>query len=106
RVVDKAADQLKGCDVSIAIMHHPLDWLAAWDAKTAKIPLFINFDLILFGHVHEAMPSLIQNTIGNCLLAQGGCLYISRDYFNGYQIVDVSLDDGISFEFSMRTWFD
>src|SRR5262249_16107990 len=92
--------------ILIAIMHHPLDWLAARGAKAATIPLYMHFDLVLFGHAHETMPRLVENTIGPCLLAQSGPLFASRDYLNGYQLIDLALDDGMRFEFSMRTWFD
>jgi 3',5'-cyclic AMP phosphodiesterase CpdA len=105
RVVEAAASQLKHCDLKIAIVHHPLDWLAAWDAKAVRIPLFVNFDLIAFGHVHEDMPSLVKNSIGECLLAQGGALYLHREYYNGFQLIDIS-PDGLEAQFQMRSWFN
>ena len=106
RAVDKAAEQLKACDLKIAVMHHPLEWLAPWNQKSVRNPLFVNFDLVLFGHVHETMPTLAANTIGECLFAQGGALYLHREYYNGYQIVDISVDGAVTFDFHLRTWFD
>jgi predicted phosphodiesterase len=106
RVVDSAASHLKDCVLKIAVVHHPLDWLATWDAKAVRIPLFVNFDLVTYGHVHEDMPSLVQNTIGECLLAQGGALYLHREYYNGYQLIDVSLAEGLDVKFRMRSWFN
>jgi len=106
RAVDKAAEQLAGCDIRIAVLHHPLDWLPLWDKKAAQIPLFINFDLVLFGHVHELMPMIEQNAIGECLFAQGGSLYLRRDYFNGYQIIEISQNDDLTIGLNLRTWFD
>lgn len=106
RVVSKAADDLSECSIKIAVMHHPLDWLAPWDAKSSQIPLFINFDLVLFGHVHETMPTLTHNPIGECLLAQGGSLFAGREYYNGYQVIDISREDGLAIDVYMRSWFN
>jgi predicted MPP superfamily phosphohydrolase len=106
RTLDKAADQLRACDLRIAVIHHPMDWLALWNQKSIKTPLFITFDLLLFGHVHETMPTLVEDTIGECLFAQGGTLYLHREYYNGYQIIDVSQDETVNFDFSLRTWYD
>jgi len=106
RVIDKAAEQLKGCALRIVIVHHPIDWLSLWSQKAIRVPLFANFDLVLFGHVHEAFPTLTENTIGQCVLAQGGCLYQHRDFYNGYQLIDVTANDGFEFAFHLRTWFN
>ncbi len=106
RVVDKAAEQLKGCDFRIAVMHHPLDWLAPWNSRSVRTPLFLNFDLVLFGHVHEQMPTLEQNAIGECLFAQGGALYLHREYYNGYHLIDLISNDGVDVDFHLRTWFE
>jgi predicted MPP superfamily phosphohydrolase len=106
RAVDKAADHLSKCILKILVVHHPLDWLAPWNVKAVSIPLFSHFDLVLFGHVHESMPTISQNAIGECLFAQGGCLYVSREYYNGYQLLDIDFDDGVEFRLSLRTWYN
>jgi|SRR5579864_3076146 len=106
RVVDKAAEQLKACDLKIAVLHHPLDWLARWSEAAVRNLLLANFDLVLFGHVHETMPSLVANTLGECLFAQGGTLYLHRKYYNGYQMIDITESEGFNFDFHLRTWFD
>jgi DNA polymerase III delta prime subunit len=106
RTVDFAARSLKDCDIRIAIFHHPLDWLAPWDRKYSQIPLFQNFNLLLFGHVHESMPTLTENAIGQCLLLQGGALYLHRDYYNGYEVIDLYLNGSLNASLELRTWFN
>jgi DNA polymerase III delta prime subunit len=106
RVVDISAEHLKACDIKIAVLHHPLDWLARWSEAAVRPPLLTNFDLILFGHVHEIMPTVISNAIGECLFAQGGTLYLDRKYYNGYQLIDITQQQGLTFDFHLRTWFD
>lgn len=106
RVVDNAAEVLKSAAIKIAVVHHPLDWLSDWNAKSVRIPLFLTFDLVLFGHVHEAMPTLMENTVGECVFAQGGCLYEHRDYYNGYQLIDIHAEPDLRFDFHLRSWFN
>jgi|GEM_PF-2744036 len=105
RVVDNAANALQHCHFKIAVIHHPLDWLADWDRKYVETQLFTHFDIVLFGHVHETMPSIVNNTIGQCILAQSGCLYLHRDYYNGYQLIDFNTTFS-QVLFNMRSWFD
>jgi predicted MPP superfamily phosphohydrolase len=75
RAVDLAAKKLSECRTRIAVMHHPLEWLANWDQKTSQVPIFEHFDLLLFGHVHGGWPVSMQNPVGECILAQAGCIY-------------------------------
>lgn len=104
RVVQKARDELKECDVWLAVFHHPLEWLAQWNAQSVRTPLFTGFDLLMFGHVHDEMPSLIQNPIGNCIFAQSGCLFERPKYWNGYQLIDLGFEESLRIDMSMRTW--
>lgn len=105
RIVDTAAKELDGCRTKIAVMHHPLDWLPTWDARAVSVPLFEHFHIVLFGHVHDDWPVSQKNPIGECILAQCGCLYESRDYYNGYQIIDIGTKTD-EFCFSLRRFYD
>ena len=105
RAVDLAAKKLSECRTRIAVMHHPLEWLANWDQKTSQVPIFEHFDLLLFGHVHGGWPVFMQNPVGECILAQAGCIYESRDYYNGYQIIDVGTKTR-EFIFKLRSFFN
>jgi predicted MPP superfamily phosphohydrolase len=105
RAVDLAAKKLSDCRIRIAIMHHPLEWLANWDQRAARVPIFEHFDLLLFGHVHDGWPVFTQTPVGECILAQAGCIYESRDYYNGYQIIDVGTKTR-EFIFRLRSFFN
>ncbi len=106
RVVQIARDELRESDLKLAVFHHPLEWLAPWNMQSVRTPLFAGFDVLMFGHVHDEMPNLQQNAIGNCLFAQSGCLFESPQYWNGYQILDLSIDDGLHVDMTMRTWYN
>src|ERR1700730_2688684 len=47
----------------------------------------------------------MQNPVGECILAQAGCIYESRDYHNGYQIIDVGTKTR-EFVFKLRSFFN
>lgn len=105
RVVDLALSHLQNLDYRIAVLHHPLDWLAEWDKRAVEIRLIGEFNLILSGHTHHALPQFIQNTFGCSIHCQSGALYESRDYFNGYAIIEVNTEiDRIVVH--SRTYFD
>jgi predicted MPP superfamily phosphohydrolase len=105
RTVDLALSAIDDCDVRIAVLHHPLEWLAIWDRRAAEVPLLDRFDLLLCGHIHEAAPLFLRNRIGTCVIGQAGCLYEHRDYKNSYNIVDIDVADA-KVSFNIRTYFD
>lgn len=85
--------------------HASSAWLANWDQKSCQVPIFEHFDLLLFGHVHNGWPVFTKNPIGECILAQAGCIYESKDYYNGYQIIDVGTKTR-EFIFKLRSFFN
>jgi predicted MPP superfamily phosphohydrolase len=89
RTVDLALDQLNETDLNIAIFHHPLQYLASFEANATEARLVVGFDLLLFGHVHSARPMTRQSPIGGAFYGQSGCLYSHRDYHNSYQIIEI-----------------
>ncbi|GCD57603.1 hypothetical protein NBRC3280_3297 [Acetobacter pasteurianus NBRC 3280] len=103
--VRRALAKIPDVDIKIAILHHPFDWLAEFDRRIIEPLMLGNFDLILQGHIHSSFPEGKVNSLGNCIIAQCGCLYQSSDYVNFYQIIDIDLNME-QIEFSMRTWFD
>ena len=50
------------------------------------------FQVQLYGHRHEASGITESSIVGTSILLQGGCLYQSREYANGYQLIDLALD--------------
>ncbi len=105
RVVDIAIRDLSQADVKICVFHHPTDWLLEADAVAIENRIFSTFDLVCTGHVHRAVPMLIQRVQGTAVFSQAGTLYASRKYFNGYQVVQWD-EVGRRVDFTCRSYFN
>ena len=105
RNIDDAARLLVGCDIKIAMFHHPTDWLADFDQSAVLGRLYSEFDLLMHGHVHKALPEQRFTTSGTALISQAGCLYNSRKYPNSYQVISLDLQLSTC-SFYLRTYFD
>ncbi len=107
RNVDNAISQLHGCELRLAMFHHPFDWLAEFDEAAVSSRLMAEFDVLLCGHIHRPEPQARLTTSGHAILSQSGCIfqYSERKYFNGYQyiVIDI-LDREVGFD--IRTWYD
>jgi len=90
RAIDQAAGALQDCDIRIAVFHHPISWLHDPDQAPVESRLNAEFDILMFGHVHRAAPEQRKTVSGDVIISQGACLYTSRDYFNGYNILKIS----------------
>ncbi|TCJ18391.1 hypothetical protein EZJ19_02460 [Parasulfuritortus cantonensis] len=105
RQVDVSADRLKACLFKIAVFHHPFDWLLPADKTSVMRAMQRHFDLVLFGHAHYQDPMSLVGVSGHFFQSQTGCLYSTRDYFNGYSIVDI--DFGLrQFKIELREYYD
>lgn len=91
RAVDLAHEAISDCEVKLAVFHHPLDWLRPYDRLAVERRLYANFDMLFYGHVHLALPERRTSIMGEAIISQGPCLYSSRDWFNGFSIIDVDL---------------
>jgi hypothetical protein len=105
RQVENAAHTLKECDFHLAMFHHPLDWLSPTDKTNVVRSLHQYFDLVLYGHAHYSDPVSSIGLSGRFVQAQAGCLYHSRDYFNGYSIITADFDRKI-IQVEMREYYD
>jgi predicted MPP superfamily phosphohydrolase len=88
-VLDQARKELDGADIRIAVMHHPLDWLAPEEKSKIQRYLTLNFHGYLCGHKHDNTAETLSSTIGTLLTSNTGCVYQSLEFFNGYSIVEV-----------------
>jgi predicted MPP superfamily phosphohydrolase len=95
RQVEIAVEPIVECKVKIALMHHPLNWLAARDFQHVQRAIARNFDILLHGHVHETEGLSLVAPYSNLIVCGAGCLYQSREYFNGYSILEVDLPNNI-----------
>jgi hypothetical protein len=83
----------ENADLAIVSFHHPLEWLAEFDAKALSNALERGRSLVLTGHEHVADPSLEITTRGAALYCRAPCSYESPMYSNGYAIIDVDVKD-------------
>lgn len=90
------------CEVSILVMHHPLDWLANFDRDYVRTRL-PDLDLVLCGHVHDSDPAAILNRDGSSVVLQSGPLFDPIEP-NSYSIVELDLERE-SVECHFRQWY-
>lgn len=79
-------------DVLIALTHHPLDWMAEWDARLCRSLLHTHCTFHLRGHLHQ--PALNLNDItsaAGCMEIAAGAAHGDDEWFNGYNFVRVDL---------------
>jgi len=105
RNVDNAIESLDNCDINIAVMHHPLDWLADFDEIAVSSRLSAHFDALLCGHTHRPIPQTRTTAQGTAILSQTGSVYASRRWFNGYQSLKLSITNA-ECRFIVRTYYD
>ncbi len=105
RNVDFAIDQMSGVDLAIALYHHPLTWLSDFESAVVGPRLQKGFDILAFGHMHAAEPEVRRTVSGTAVLCQSGAVFSGRDYFNGYQILEVDTDI-CQIKVFLRAYFD
>jgi predicted MPP superfamily phosphohydrolase len=100
--VKPAVAALDDCDVRIVVVHHPLDWVAPWDADEARTHFERRRCLVLSGHEHMPDPTSEASVRGQAIYGRAGCLYQTFEYFNGYSLLDLELRD---VSVTLRTWW-
>lgn len=105
RQIDHAAKEISGCDIRVAAIHHPFEWLADFDMLDTRLRALAEFDLLLFGHNHKAYSEVVQSTGGTAVINNCGCLYGSREYHNGYTVITYNMDNN-NVRILYRTYFD
>jgi len=80
-----------GADWKLALLHHPWDYLAEFDAREAPRACRLHRDLILRGHLHdpETQRVLSPDPERNCLEIAAGCVYEHGGYPNAYQWIEL-----------------
>ena len=90
RQIERAYDEIKDYPLKIAVFHHTFDWLNQNEKQIIKNRLGEKFNIVLCGHNHENTAEAISSNIGQLFISNTGCLYQSRDYFNGYTILKLN----------------
>lgn len=91
RQIDLALKEVGDCAIKIAVMHHSLNWLNPQEGNIAQRMLATNFQAVFCGHNHETNAASMFWNLGSVFISNTGCLYETREYFNGYSIVDLDL---------------
>lgn len=92
RNVDFAIDQMSDVSLALALFHHPLSWLADFEAAVIGPRLQKSFDILAFGHMHSSEPEVRQTVSGTAVLCQSGAVFSGRNYFNGYQVLEIDTE--------------
>jgi hypothetical protein len=100
----ECVDALRESSIRVVAMHHPLDWIADFDADDAQFIFERAGTLVLTGHLHRSDPVLIASTRGAALYGQVGCLYEDREYLNSYATIDLNLATR-KVVVRLRTWW-
>ncbi|MBR5747452.1 MAG: metallophosphoesterase [Prevotella sp.] len=86
-------ENLDGCDIKIAAIHHPLEWLK-FEKGTIRNWFYADFQFLYVGHVHES-DSYYKSTVFGSLLVNVAPAYtydirsnICGALANGFSIVD------------------
>jgi 7-cyano-7-deazaguanine synthase in queuosine biosynthesis/predicted MPP superfamily phosphohydrolase len=96
----EGADQ---ADLSIALMHHPWDYLADFDESEVREAVHRRCAVVLRGHLHKSEGSSRSRPDDQLLeLACGSC-YAGSKHGNGYQLVELDVGQGVA-RVHMRAW--
>ncbi|MCP4157088.1 MAG: hypothetical protein GY757_55770 [bacterium] len=105
RQIREALKEIKGCDIKIALNHHPISWLTEDDQIQAQKILFKEFDFLFCGHLHAANLQAIQAFKERVVVVQGGSLFKGLDHHNGYSVLTLEPSKAEA-TLKLRTYFD
>nr|WP_269147943.1 metallophosphoesterase [Sporomusa sphaeroides] len=89
RQVERAYASISSCNIKIALMHHPLDWLIDEDQDSVEVALR-KFDIVLSGHLHNSWDKQVIGPKQSTLFSSGGSIFQGRSYFNGYSLLSIN----------------
>ena len=73
RCLQNAVVQLKDLnpDISVALLHHPIHWMADTERSNISSTLQANIDFVLSGHLHQSETSFVETQAGKVLYFGG-----------------------------------
>lgn len=89
--ISKNFPKIKDCDLRIAVLHHPLEWLTDFKKNDIESSLRDNFDFVLSGHEHESQFDMNIGARGSFGFIPAGATYQDNKYPNGYSFVHLDL---------------
>ncbi len=102
--VRAALDAIAQSTLQVAAIHHPLDWLAQFDAERARSELEGRHLILLSGHEHDPDPQATVSGRGSLIHDRAGCLYQHLSYRNAYSILDIEAQ-GRKATVAIRDWY-
>jgi len=105
RQVRRALEQTSNSDFIVGLVHHPLSWLAEFDAKDVKPLLDARCDFLLHGHVHELGVVNVVSPDSESYHLAAGATYQGRREILSYNIVELNLEAAKA-HVSMRRYSD
>jgi len=96
-------EEISESNIIIAVLHHPLDWLAYFEFSQIKGRLMNGGDFILCGHQHKPGIEEIHSPLGYCVVIPAGACYDSRTHANAYNFVHLDFNSGKRVAF-LRCW--
>lgn len=87
-ILDALVRGIPSGSLSVALMHHPVDWLEEGSRDALSAKLVESFDVVLFGHVHTSDAANFTRDQSDCMFVQSPPLRAgwSRGN-NGYSII-------------------
>jgi len=91
RQVRDALDKATDSDFVIALFHHPLEWIAEFDARDVRGLLDSRCDFLLHGHLHELGVVNVQSPDSWTFHLAAGATYQGRRELLSYNLVSLDL---------------
>lgn len=105
RQVREALAEARGKDLLVALMHHPLSYLADFDAADVQGLLDRRCDFVLHGHIHNFGAVRLTSPDSEVFYLAAGAVYQGRRELLSYNLVEVDLEQGRS-RVSLRRYSD
>ena len=108
--VQDALKSVQDADLRIAVLHHPVDWIAPFERNIIEAILERKCHFILHGHEHNTQIRIVNDILGDCITIPAGASYWRRgqqdiSFISSYNYVHLDLDTGKGTVF-LRKWND
>ena len=80
--------------LTVALTHHPTDWLAEFDRISCTNRLVPRVDVFHSGHLHTHQASIMLTPSSQCLHSAAGSSHETRHYKNSYNLLEYHVGDG------------
>ncbi len=91
--IEYAVEKIKNTEVKIAVFHHPLEWLSAYEIDVIQELLTKEFDIVLTGHNHADMARWKKRDKDSVLSNVAGYLYINSKPDSKYHFFSINIVD-------------